>query len=117
MSHIPLASVDMRVNFAAAAAILIVVGCAVVVSSRRQPKHAHKSRRWIPLASLVAGPVIAFCFWGADVFVINVDMYPTAFKGDALATLSSVMILGSFVGFCTSIVFVSALSWRPGANP
>lgn len=31
MSHIPLASVDMRVNFAAAAAILIVVGCAVVV--------------------------------------------------------------------------------------
>ena len=34
-----------------------------------------KSRSWIPLASLVAGPVLAFAFWAADVFLLNPDMY------------------------------------------
>lgn len=117
MSYIPVAWVDMRANAAAAAAILIAVAFALVVLSRRQPHQTHKSRWWIPLASLAAGPVIAFLFWVADVFVINADMYPTAFKGDALATLWSVIILGSFVGLCTSIVFAFVLNWKHGSNP
>lgn len=70
------------------------------------------SRWWIPLASLAAGPVIAFAFWAADVFVLNPDMYPTAFQGDAMATLSRTMILGTFVGVVASVVFAIALKVR-----
>ena len=45
------------------------------------------SRWWIPLASLVAGPVLTFGYWAADVFLLNPGLYPSTFQGDALATL------------------------------
>ena len=64
------------------------------------------------MASLVAGPVIAFGFWAADVFVLNPDMYPTAFQRDALATLWRLMALGTIVGVLASIAFAAALKAR-----
>ncbi len=45
------------------------------------------SRWWMLLASLVAGPVLTFGYWAADVFLLNPGLYPSAFQGDALATL------------------------------
>jgi ABC-type nitrate/sulfonate/bicarbonate transport system permease component len=39
-------------------------------------------------------------------------MYPTAFQGDALATLSRTMILGTFVGVVVSVVLAIVLSAR-----
>jgi Na+/proline symporter len=83
--------------------------------TRRSP--SNKSRWWIPLASLVAGPVIAFALWAAEVFVLHPDMYPTAFQGDALATLSRVMIIGAFVGVVASVAFAAVLNARRRPKP
>ena len=107
-----IAWVDMRLNLAVATVILIVGACVVVLLSRRKDRIGIKSRMWIPLASLVAGPVFAFGIWAADVFMLNPDMYPTAFQGDAMATLSRTMILGTFVGVVASVVFVVVLNMR-----
>ncbi len=112
MSYTAIAQVDMRPNLAVATVILIVGACVVVLLSRRKDGSGNKSRWWIPLASLVAGPVIAFGFWAADVFLFNPDMYPSAFQGDAMATLSRVMVIGTFVGVASSIVFAVALNAR-----
>jgi len=112
MSYTAIAQVDMRPNFAVATVILIVGACVVVLLSRRKDGNGNKSRKWIPVASLVAGPVIAFGLWAADVFVFNPEMYPTAFQGDALATLSRTMILGTFVGVVVSVVLAIVLSAR-----
>ena len=109
MSYMAIAQVDMRPNLAAATVILIVGACVVVLLSHRRDGDGNKSRWWIPLASLVAGPVIAFALWAADVFVLNPDMYPTAFQGDALATLLRVMILGTFVSAVASVLFAVVL--------
>jgi len=74
------------------------------------------SRWWMPLASLVAGPVLTFGCWAADVFLLNPGMYPSAFQGDALATLWRLMALGTIVGVLASIVFVAALKARARAD-
>jgi lysylphosphatidylglycerol synthetase-like protein (DUF2156 family) len=116
MSYMAIAQVDMRLdmrpNLAVATVILIVGACVVVLLSRRKDGNGNKSRWWIPLASLVAGPVIAFALWAADVFLFNPDMYPTAFQGDAMATLSRALILGTLVGVVASVVFAIALKVR-----
>ena len=105
VNQVTIAWVDMRPNLAVATVILIALACAVALLSRRKGEDGNKSRWWIPLASLVAGPVIAFGFWAADVFVLHPDMYPTPFQGDAMATLSRVMIVGTFVGVVVSVIF------------
>ena len=112
MSHTTIAWVDMRPNLAVATVILMVGACVVVLLSRRKPGNGNRSSSWIPLASLVAGPVLAVGFWAAEVFVLNRDMYPTAFQGDAMATFSRVMIIGTFVGVVVSVVLAIVLSAR-----
>ena len=47
-----------------------------------------------------------------SVFLFNPDMYPTAFQGDAMATLSRALILGALVGVVASVVFAIALKVR-----
>ncbi|MAE40173.1 MAG: hypothetical protein CML07_04510 [Psychrobacter sp.] len=116
MSYMAIAQVDMRPNLAVATVILIVGACVLVLLSHRKDGDGNKSRWWIPLASLVAGPVIAFALWAADVFVLHPDMYPTAFQGDAMATLSRTMILGTFVGVVASVVFAIVLKVRRAHN-
>jgi hypothetical protein len=81
-------------------------------SSQTIQSRSNKSRWWIPLASLVAGPVLAFGYWAADVFLLNPGMYPSAFQGDALATLWRLMALGTIVGVVASIAFAAALKAR-----
>ena len=110
ISHKTIAWVYMRLHLAVATFILIVGACVVVLLSRRKNGNGNKSRWWIPLAALVAGPVIAFGLWAADVLVFNPDMYPTPFQGDAMATLSGTMVIGSFVGVVASVVFAIALN-------
>ena len=112
MIHTTIAWVDMRSNLAVATVILIVGACVVVLLSRRKAGNGKKSRRWIPLASLVAGPVLAVGFWAADVFVFNPAMYPTAFQGDALATLLRIVIMGTLVGVVVSVVLAIVLNVR-----
>jgi purine-cytosine permease-like protein len=107
-----MAFVDMRLNLAVATVLLIVGAFVVVFLSRRKDRPVNKSGRWIIVASLVAGPVIAFGLWAADVIVFNPDMYPTAFQGDAMATLSGMMIIGTCVGVLASVVFAIALNVR-----
>ncbi len=75
-----------------------------------------RSRWWMSAASLVAGPALAFGFWAADVFLLNPDMYPSAFQGDALATLWRLMALGTIVGVLASIAFAVALKARGRAD-
>ena len=62
--------------------------------------------------SLVAGPVFAFDLCAADVFVFNQEMHPTAFQGDATATLSSMMVTGTFADVVASVLFAMALYAR-----
>jgi len=64
------------------------------------------------LVLLFAGPLLAFGFWAADVFLLNPGMYPSAFQGDAMATLWRVMAIGTFVGVVVSILFAIALNAR-----
>lgn len=56
--------------------------------------------------------MLAFGFWAADVFLLNPGMYPSAFQGDALATLWRLMALGTIVGVVASIAFAAALKAR-----
>ena len=112
MSYMAIAHVDMRPNLAVATVILIVGACVVVLLSHRKDGDGNKSRWWIPLASLVAGPLLAFGYWAADVFLLNPGMYPSAFQGDALATLWRLIALGTIVGVVASIAFAAALKAR-----
>ena len=112
MSHPTIAWVDMRLNLAAATVILIVGAGVLLLSSRRQDGNGKNSRMWIPLVSLITGPVIAFGLWAADVFVLNSEMYLSAFQGDAMTALSRVMIIGASVGVVASVVFAVALNAR-----
>ena len=68
------------------------------------------------MASLVAGPVLAFGFWAADVFLLNPGMYPSALQGDALATLWRLMALGTIVGIVASITVAAALKARDAVD-
>ena len=116
MTHLTIAWVDMRPNLAVATVILIVGACGVVLLSRRKVGKGNKAHWWLPLAALVAGPVIAFASWAAEVFVFHPDMYPAAFQGDAMATLSGTMIIGAFVGVVAAVAFAVALNARRGSN-
>jgi len=40
----------------------------------------------------------------------NRDMYPTAFQGEALATLSRIVIIGTFAGVVVSVVLAIVLN-------
>ena len=104
-----IALVDMQMNLVVAMVVLIVGAGVVVFLSRHTAGNVGNARLWISLSSLVAGPVIAFGLWAADVFVLNPDMYPLAFQGDALATLSRIMILGALVGVVAAVVFAVTL--------
>ena len=110
MSASILAWVDMRPHFAAAMVILIVGAWVVVLLSRRGDGSDKLPRRWIPLTSLVAGPLLAFGFWAIEVLMLHPDFYRGPFQGDAVATLSGVLMLGSIVGVVVSVVLAIVLS-------
>jgi hypothetical protein len=48
--------------------------------------------------------LLAFGFWVADVFLLNPDVYPSAFHGDAMATLRGVLAIGTFVGVAAFVI-------------
>ena len=82
-----------------AIAVLLVVG--VVVLRRMRPAAAHsRTRVWLPIAAFVAGPIVAFLYFLADVFLISRD-YITA--EDYTQMLISLMILGLFGGVIGAI--------------
>ena len=84
-----------------AIAVLFVVG--VVVLRRMRPAAAHsRTRVWLPIAAFVAGPIVAFLYFLADVFLISRD-YITA--EDYTQMLISLMILGLFGGVIGAIGF------------
>ncbi|MGZ0174653.1 MAG: hypothetical protein ACKVHE_34555 [Planctomycetales bacterium] len=68
------------------------------------------THRWAPLTALIAGPVIAVTPWAADVFMYHRDMYPAAFREDAVATLSVMILTGAFTGVATAVVFAIAFT-------
>ena len=77
-----------------AVAILLVVGV-VILRRMRPPAADSRSRVWLPIAALIAGPFVAFLYFLADVFIISRD-YITA--GDYSQMLNSLLILGVFGG-------------------
>ena len=81
-------------------------------SSQTKRLRSNKSSWCVPLVSLVAGPLLAFGFWVADVFLLNPDMYPSAFQGDAMATLWRVMAIGTIVGVVVSVVLAIAFGLK-----
>ena len=66
-----IAWVDIRPSLVVAAVVLIAGASVVALMSRHRKTNGGQSRLWIPLASLGAGPIIAFSWWVADVFVLN----------------------------------------------
>ena len=97
---------------ALAAVILIFGACVVLLLSRRKVGNGNRPRWRLPLAAVVAGPVISFGLWAADVFMLNTDMYPAAFQGDAMAALLRVMIIGTSVGVIVAVGFAIGLVAR-----
>ena len=60
--------------------------------------------------------MFAIGFWVVDVFLLHPDMYPSAFEGDAMATLWRLMALGTIVGVLASIAFAASLKARGRAD-
>ena len=83
-----------------AVAILLVVGV-VILRRLRPPAADSRSRVWLPIAALIAGPFVAILYFLADVFIISRD-YITA--GDYLQMLTSLLILGVFGGVVGAVV-------------
>ena len=106
---------DMQLNFAAAMVVLLAGLCVLVMVSLRSESKTSRLRLY--LAALFAGPMIAVAFWALEVFVLNPEMYPTAFAGDALATLGSTVLLGTFVGVTTACL-MAVVFWtaRPSKD-
>jgi hypothetical protein len=94
---------DMRPGLMAAA-ILLAIGALVVLSmAGRNTEGRRNGTRWIPLASLFAGPGITLIWWAADVFVLNRNSY--LLPSDAWELLLALMAIGIFVGVVSAFVF------------
>jgi hypothetical protein len=104
-----IALTDMRPNLTMAA-VLLVAGVAYVLFLSRRNHGGAKSARWIPWASLVAGPLAGLLFWSVDVHVANPTRYPL--PSDSTALLGAVLLIGTFVGCVAALVFGIALHLR-----
>jgi len=79
--------------------VLLVVG-AVILRRVRPAAADSRSRIWLPITAFIAGPLVAFLYFLADVFVISRD-YITL--GDYTQMFFSLMILGLFGGVIGAI--------------
>ena len=104
-----IALTDMRPHLTIAA-LLLVAGVAYVLFLARRDHGGAKSARWIPWASLAAGPIAGLVFWGVDVYVANPTHYPL--PSAATALLSAVLLIGTFGGCVGALVFGTALHLR-----
>lgn len=104
-----IALTDMRPNLAIAA-LLLVAGVAYVLFLARRDHSGSKSARWIPWASLVAGPLAGLVFWSVDVYLAHPTLYPLS--SDSTALLGAVLVIGTFAGCVGALVFGTALHLR-----
>jgi hypothetical protein len=104
-----IALADMRPNLTMAA-VLLVAGVAYVLFLSRRNRGGAKSARWIPWATLVAGPLAGLLFLGVDVHVANPTNYPL--PGDSTGLRGAVLLIGTFVGCVGALVFGVVLYLR-----
>ena len=88
------ANVDVRGNLVVCA-ILLVLGV-VVLRFLRPTSATSGSRRWLPIAAFVAGPLVAFLWSLAEVFWLQPDFYLSF--SVYLETLLPLLKLGIIVG-------------------
>lgn len=96
-----LAMFDMRGNLIAAA-ILLVIGV-VVLRLVRPPSATSRSRRWLPIAAFVAGPLIAFFWTIVDVLWLQPGSYLSF--SEYYETLLPVLAIGVIGGTVGAAVF------------
>ena len=89
-----LANVDVRGDLVVCA-ILLVLGV-VVLRFLRPTSATSGSRRWLPIAAFVAGPLVAFLWSLAEVFWLQPDFYLSF--SVYLETLLPLLKLGIIVG-------------------
>ncbi len=104
-----IAHADMRPNLTMAG-LLLVAGVTYVLCLARRGHSGAKSARWVPWASLVAGPLAGLVFWSVDVYVANPTHYPL--PSDSAALLGAVLLIGTFAGCVGALVFGVALYVR-----
>lgn len=104
-----IALTDMRPNLTIAA-LLLVAGVAYVLFIARRGRRGAKSARWVPWASLTAGPLVGLIFWGVDVYVANPTHY--RLRSDATALLGAALLIGAFAECVGALVFGPALHFR-----
>lgn len=101
MNESVLALTDMRGNFAAVALILIV---GVILIRRLRPTDAsHQYHRWLPLAALVCGPILALLYFVVDVTWISPETY--ILRSDYYGTLWRVLAIGVIGGAIGAFAF------------
>ena len=99
-----IALAPMRENLVMAAVILACATAYVLWSARRQPGRGGRRRTWLPVVALLAGPGVTLFGWAADV-VLN----PPVVMSDSWALLPPMLVIGTFVGVVSSVVFALTL--------
>lgn len=104
-----IAHIDMRPN-AVIASLLLAAGVVYLLFLSRNERGGARSARWIPWASLVAGPIIGLIFWSIEVYLANPAHY--LLPNDSTALLGAVSLIATFAGCVGSLVFGIALHLR-----
>lgn len=96
-----LAMADMRGNLVAA---VVVLAIGLVLLRMLSPNRGRaKSAIWIPIVALIAGPLLGIALWAFHVFVLTPENY--IFPSDYLGLLTPILVIGTFVGVATALVF------------
>lgn len=103
-----LAAADMRPNLAIATLLLVAGVIYVLFLARRNPGGA-KSARWVPWASLAAGPLCGLLYSIAHFWLISPGGWTAS---DVSSLLGAALFIGTFAGCIAALVFGAALHLR-----
>ena len=82
-------------------AITALILCGILMLRFLRPAKS-KSRTWLPLAALLAGPMIAIAYFAADVFIVSRNYFTT---NDYIQSLIPILIIGLAGGAIGSFSF------------
>jgi hypothetical protein len=102
-----LSAAPMRGNLIAAA-IVLLIGMLFVALMVRIRTSGARSLRWMPIATLIIGPVLSFLFVAITALVVSRRGNQLQVE-DVWAALPPVLIIGAFAGVVASVAFSAAL--------
>ncbi len=103
-----LAGANMKDQLVGVAIVLLIGTLIVVAMARAHSGATARSYRWIPIASLIIGPVLAF-LGVAIAALLAARRSDRIAVSDAWAALPPVLLIGTIGGVAASVTFTIAL--------